>query len=48
MIFLEKLSYQNYQNWNDIKEPINDIQTIANVIDKVAPVKERQSKQGFK
>ena len=43
---LSKLNFPNYRNFNDINEAYNDfIQKIMNVIDKVAPLKERQVKQ---
>ena len=43
---LSKLNFPNYQNFNDINEAYNDfIQKIMNLIDKVAPLKERQVKQ---
>ena len=43
---LSKLNFPNYQNFNDINEAYNDfIQKIMNVIDKVAPLKERWLKQ---
>ena len=43
---LSKLNFPNYQNFNDINEAYNDfIQKIMNVIDKVAPLKERWVKQ---
>ena len=43
---LSKLNFPNYQNFNDISEAYNDfIQKIMNVIDKVAPLKERRVKQ---
>ena len=43
---LSKLNFPNYQNFNDINEAYNDfIQKIMNVIDKVAPLKERRVKQ---
>ena len=41
-----KLNFPYYQNFNDINEAYNDfIQKIMNVIDKVAPLKERRVKQ---
>ena len=41
-----KLNFPYYQNFNDINEAYNDfIQKIMNVIDKVAPLKERWVKQ---
>ena len=43
---LSKLNFPNYRNFNDINEAYNDfIQKIMNVIDKVAPLKERRLKQ---
>ena len=43
---LSKLNFPIYQNFNDINEAYNDfIQKIMNVIDKVAPLKERRVKQ---
>ena len=43
---LSKLNFPNYRNFNDINEAYNDfIQKIMNVIDKVAPLKERRVKQ---
>ena len=43
---LSKLNFPNYWNFNDINEAYNDFnQKIMNVIDKVAPLKERQVKQ---
>ena len=43
---LSRLNFPNYQNFNDINEAYNDfIQKIMNVIDKVAPLKERRVKQ---
>ena len=43
---LSKLNFPNYRNFNDINEAYNDfIQKIMNVIDKVAPLKERWVKQ---
>ena len=43
---LSKLNFPNYQNYNEINEAYNDfIQKIMSVIDKVAPIKERQVKQ---
>ena len=42
---LSKLNFPNYQNYNEINEAYNDfIQKIMSVIDKVAPIKERQVK----
>ena len=42
---LSKLNFPNYRNFNDINEAYNDfIQNIINVIDKVAPSKERRVK----
>ena len=41
-----KLNFPYYQNFNDINEAYNDfIQKIMNVIDKIAPLKERWVKQ---
>ena len=41
-----RLNFPNYRNFNDINEAYNDfIQKIMNVIDKVAPLKERRVKQ---
>ena len=43
---LFKLNFPNYRNLNDINEAYNDfIQKIMNVVDKVAPLKERRVKQ---
>ena len=43
---LSRLNFPNYRNFNDINEAYNDfIQKIMNVIDKVAPLKERRVKQ---
>ena len=43
---LSKLNFPIYQNFNDINEAYNDfIQKIMNVIDKIAPLKERWVKQ---
>ena len=43
---LSKLNFPIYQNFNDINEAYNNfIQKIMNVIDKIAPLKERQVKQ---
>ena len=43
---LSRLNFPNYRNFNDINEAHNDfIQKIMNVIDKVAPLKERRVKQ---
>ena len=45
---LSKLNFPNYRNFNDINKAYNDfIQKIINVIDKVAPLKERRVKQNF-
>ena len=42
---LSRLNFPNYRNFNDINEAYNDfIQKIMNVIDKVAPLKERRVK----
>ena len=43
---LSRLKFPNYRNFNDINEAYYDfIQKIMNVIDKVAPLKERRVKQ---
>ena len=43
---LSKLNFPIYQNFNDINKAYNNfIQKIMNVIDKIAPLKERQVKQ---
>ena len=43
---LSKLNFPNYRNFNDMNEAYNDfIQKIMNIIDKVAPLKERRVKQ---
>ena len=43
---LSKLNFPNYRNFNDInKAYIEFIQKIMNVIDKVAPLKERRVKE---
>ena len=43
---LSRLNFPNYRNFNDINKAYNDfIQKIMNVIDKVAPLKERRVKQ---
>ena len=40
------LNFPNYRNFNDINEAYNDfIQKIMNVIDKVAPLKERRQNE---
>ena len=45
---LSKSNFPNYRNFNDINKAYNDfIQKIMNVIDKVAPLKERRVKQNF-
>ena len=43
---LSRLNFPNYRNFSDINEAYNDfVQKIMNVIDKVAPLKERRVKQ---
>ena len=45
-MFLTKLNFPNYQNYNEINEAYNDFfQKIMSVIDKVASMKERRAKQ---